>query len=152
MFYDVVVRQVSLRLFLSLAAEFGQLHRAHLNADELFELTFLFHRCPCKGKSSSSNRSCPTLSPTWPISLWVLGENYAFVIRFLLECPWAVKPWTWQRCSPPAVFPSRNFIHWANVCFDEHEYLKAEVAEFLICCKFCELLQKGIKSYQIRTK
>jgi len=37
--------------------------------------------------------------------------------------------------------PSKKVLHWANVCFSDHEYFKPESTEFQMNYKLCELLE-----------
>jgi len=38
-------------------------------------------------------------------------------------------------------FPSKKILHWAIVCFSEHEYFMTQSSEFRINYKLCELLE-----------
>ena len=38
--------------------------------------------------------------------------------------------------------PSMTILHWANICFSEHHYFRAEEVEFSVNYKLCELYNK----------
>ena len=47
--------------------------------------------------------------------------------------------------------PSNIILHWANICFSEHDYFRAEYVEFSMNYKLCELY-KNLQSYQNTNK
>jgi len=38
--------------------------------------------------------------------------------------------------------PSKIILHWANICFSEHDYFRDEQVEFSMNYKLCELYNK----------
>jgi len=41
-----------------------------------------------------------------------------------------------------SMFPLKKILHWANACFGEHEYFKADLAEFYMIYMLRDLLGK----------
>jgi len=49
--------------------------------------------------------------------------------------------------------PSKIILHWANICFSEHDYFRAEKVEFSMNYKLYELYNKySLQSYQNTNK